>query len=77
MGVTNSIKRRIFEHREALIPGFTKKYSIHMLVYYEEFNSMRSAIEREKRIKKWKRQWKISLIEKANPQWRDLYPDLL
>ena len=74
--VTNDLVRRVFEHKNDLIDGFTKKYKVHRLVYYEHTNDINSAIEREKTIKRWKRQWKISLIEK-NPDWKDLYPELL
>jgi putative endonuclease len=71
-GVTNNLKKRIFEHREELIEGFTRKYHIHKLVYYERFRDVHSAILREKRIKKWNREWKIRLIEEKNPEWKDL-----
>ena len=77
IGVTSNLKRRIFEHKEGLRKGFTKKYNVHMLVYCEEINNIRDAILREKRIKKWKRAWKLKLIEKDNPEWRDLYFDLI
>ena len=72
-GVTNNLVKRVYEHKENLIPGFTRKYNVHHLVYYEEFGDVYGAIAREKRIKKWKRQWKINLIEKINPDWKDLY----
>ena len=71
-GVTNNIDRRIFEHKEADIEGFTKKYNIKILVYYEETNSIEAAIQRDKHIKKWNRAWKIRLIEEKNPEWLDL-----
>ncbi len=77
IGVTNNLVRRVFEHRQDIIDGFTKKYKVHMLVYYEYVNDVHSAIEREKTIKKWNRKWKIDLIEKSNPNWNDLYPDLI
>jgi putative endonuclease len=73
IGVTNNLIRRVFEHRNSLIEGFTKKYQIHDLVYFEESESVEEAILREKRIKRWKRQWKIKLINQLNPEWRDLY----
>jgi len=76
IGMTNDLIKRVFEHKSDIIEGFTKKYSVHILVYYERFSDVYSAIAREKRLKKWKRQWKIDLIEKDNPQWRDLYPVL-
>ncbi|MBL7995740.1 GIY-YIG nuclease family protein [bacterium] len=75
-GVTNNLVRRISEHKNKINEGFTKKYNVDRLVYYEEFPNIIDAIQREKRIKKWKRQWKIELIEKLNPQWIDLYNDL-
>ncbi len=65
--------RRIYEHKNNLIEGFTKKYNIHDLVYYEEYDDIELAIQREKNIKKWNRKWKIKLIEKDNPKWDDLY----
>ena len=76
-GVTSDLVKRIWEHRSGDIPGFTKRYCIHVLVWYELHETMESAIVREKAIKEWKRQWKLELIEATNPQWRDLYPDLL
>ncbi len=76
IGVTNNIIRRIYEHKQNLVQGFTQKYSIHQLVYYEEFSSSIEAITREKQLKKWKRAWKILLIEKKNPQWKDLYNEI-
>jgi putative endonuclease len=76
IGVTNDIVRRAFEHREGLVPGFTKKYRIKMLVYSETFEDIGFAIEREKRLKKWNRAWKLELIEKLNPDWHDLYETL-
>jgi putative endonuclease len=75
-GVTNSLVRRIYEHKNKLNDGFTKKYNVVRLVYYEEFENIIDAILREKRIKKWKRQWKIELLEKLNPKWNDLFNDL-
>ena len=77
VGVTNDLERRVWEHKEKLVDGFTKKYGVHSLVYYEETDSIDSAIAREKQLKKWSRAWKIRLVEKVNPVWRDLYPDLL
>ena len=76
IGVTNNLKRRVYEHRENLIEGFTKKYGVHKLVHFESTEDVRVAIQREKRLKKWKRKWKIVLIEKENPEWRDLFDDL-
>ena len=76
VGVTSELKHRVFQHKESLIPGFTQKYKVHMLVYFEEYADIRDAITREKQLKKWNRAWKIRLIEKMNPQWNDLYFDL-
>jgi putative endonuclease len=75
--VTGDLVRRTWEHRNGLIEGFTKRYGVHRLVYFEVHGSMTEAIQREKRIKKWKRVWKIDLIEKANPEWRDLWLTIL
>jgi putative endonuclease len=72
VGVTNSLERRLAEHRQEINPGFTSRYGVKRLVYFEETNDVKVAIHREKRLKKWTRQWKIELIEKANPGWRDL-----
>ena len=77
IGVTNDLIRRIWEHKQDLIEGFTKKYKVHKLVYYEEFSDPESAVRREKCIKKWNRKWKDKLINKMNPKWNDLYKDLL
>ena len=75
-GVTSDLPLRVWEHREDLVDGFTKKYAVHMLVWYEVHDTMMSAITREKTIKGWKRAWKIEMIEAANPDWRDLYDGL-
>ena len=77
VGVTGNLIKRTFEHKEGLVEGFTKKYWIKKLVYFEETNNIESAIKREKQIKKWKREWKVELIEKDNPEWKDLYSDLV
>jgi putative endonuclease len=76
IGVTNNLIRRVWEHREGLVPGFTKKYGVGTLVYYEMFPDVRAAIARETRLKKYKREWKINLIQQNNVEWRDLAPDL-
>jgi len=76
-GVTNDLRRRISEHKNNSIDGFTKNSGIHNLVYYEEHDDIHKAITRERQIKKWKRKWKIELVEKFNPEWRDLYFDLI
>jgi putative endonuclease len=73
--MTNDLIRRVFEHKSGLIEGFTKTYSINRLVYFESTSDVNEAILREKRLKGWKRQWKIELIEKSNPIWRDLSED--
>jgi len=73
IGVTNDLIRRVWEHREGVAVGFTKKYGVTTLVYYEVFEEISAAIQRETRLKKWKRLWKIALIEKDNPRWLDLY----
>ena len=73
IGVTSNLRKRIWEHREDIVEGFTKKYAVHRLVYYELFTDMYSAITREKRLKKWNRLWKIRLIEENNPRWDDLW----
>ena len=77
LGVTSDIVKRVWEHKNNLVEGFSEKYSIHQLVWYEQHVDMKSAIEREKSMKKWKRDWKIALIEEQNPEWRDLYESLL
>lgn len=77
VGVTNNLAHRIYEHKQKLIEGFTKKYGIDKLVYAEQFNDIQEAICREKRLKKWKRAWKLNLIEEHNPEWKDLYENIL
>jgi len=77
IGVTKDLIGRVFEHKNDLKDGFTKKYHVYILVYYEQYDSVESAIVREKRLKKWNRPWKIKLIEESNPLWKDLYLDLL
>lgn len=77
VGVTSDLVKRIWEHKNDTVDGFTKKYRVHDLVWYEQHETMISAIAREKAIKEWKRIWKIELIENSNPTWRDLYSDLL
>jgi putative endonuclease len=72
IGVTNDLARRVWEHREGLIPGFTKKYGVKTLVYYETFDDINAAIHRETRLKKYKREWKMNLIQQHNIEWRDL-----
>jgi putative endonuclease len=77
IGVTSELIKRVYEHKNNLINGFTKKYNVHRLVYYEPTEGINSAIKREKQLKKWKRGWKIELIKKNNPDWRDLYFELI
>jgi len=72
VGVTSDLPRRIWEHKNEVVEGFTKRYHVHRLVYFELFDDMYEAISREKRLKKWNREWKVRLIEERNPQWRDL-----
>jgi len=76
VGVTGDLSRRVFEHREKVIGGFSSKYSVTRLVWYELFPTAHEAITAEKRIKRWRRRWKLDLIEKLNPQWLDLYETL-
>ena len=76
VGVTNDLVRRIYEHKQGAVDGFTKQYHVHRLVYYEMYNVVNIAISREKQIKKWYRKWKVELIEKMNPEWSDLYDTL-
>ena len=76
IGVTNDLIRRVSEHKLKLIESFTKDYDVVRLVYFEQFDDPENAIKREKRLKKWKRDWKIALIEKDNPDWNDLYPEI-
>ena len=77
IGVTNDLARRVHEHKTDQVEGFTKKYGVHRLVHYEETNDIESAILREKQLKKWRRRWKLELIEESNPQWNDLYNGLV
>jgi putative endonuclease len=76
-GVTNDVIRRAWEHKEQVVEGFTKKYGVHILVWYEMHEDINVAIAREKQIKGWNRAWKIKMIEKTNPQWLDLYDKLI
>ena len=73
IGVTSDIVNRVYEHKNGMVEGFTKKYNIHDLVWYEMHEAAESAIYREKQLKKWKRAWKLKLIEEGNPNWIDLY----
>jgi putative endonuclease len=76
-GVTSNLVQRVWQHKNDLIEGFTKKYGVHTLVWFEPHETMASAISREKAIKEWQRTWKLKLIESANPLWRDLYEDIV
>jgi len=73
IGVTNDLIRRVAEHKNKSISGFTQRYNVTRLVYFEEFENIHEAIDREKQLKKWNRAWKINLIERANPEWKDLF----
>ena len=77
IGVTNKLTRRIYEHRESIRPGFTETYGLKRLVWYAPYERMTTAIQREKSLKRWPRQWKINLIERENPHWNDLYPGII
>ncbi len=77
VGVTNDLIRRVYEHKNNLVEGFTKKYKVHRLVHFEATSDVKAAIYREKCIKKWKRAWKITLIEEQNPEWNDLYYEII
>jgi putative endonuclease len=76
IGITSDLVRRVYEHKSKFVDGFTKDYHVCRLVYDEQFEDVEAAIRREKRLKKWKRAWKIELIEKTNPNWVDLYPSI-
>jgi putative endonuclease len=77
IGVTSDLAKRIYEHKQKLIDGFTKEYNVCALVYYEHHNEIEEAILREKQMKKWNRKWKIRLIEEKNPEWKDLYNEIV
>jgi putative endonuclease len=77
LGVTNDLVRRVYEHKNNLVEGFSKKYKVYRLVYFEVCDDITAAIQREKHIKKWNRQWKTELIEKNNPEWDDLYSEIV
>jgi putative endonuclease len=77
IGLTSNLIKRIYEHKHNVIQGFSSKYNLHLLVYYEQSNDVMAAISREKQLKKWNRDWKIELIEKSNPEWNDLYFKIL
>jgi putative endonuclease len=77
VGVTNDLVQRTYEHRNSIVPGFTKRYGVKQLVYYEQHDTAQAAIQREKNVKHWPREWKIDLIVSLNPDWRDLYDDIV
>jgi putative endonuclease len=76
VGMTNDLVRRYYEHKHGMVEGFTKKYQVHILVYYEVHDDVSEAIKREKQLKKWNRSWKIRLIEEKNPEWMELYDNI-
>ena len=76
VGVTNNLVRRVYQHREGAIRGFTQRYGLKELVYFEKYDTPHLAIQREKNIKHWSRAWKLQLVESSNPKWRDLYDDI-
>ena len=77
IGVTNDLVKRIYEHKNDLIEGFTKKYQVHNLIYFEPYEDINEAIIKEKQMKEWKRYWKIKTINKVNPEWKDLYSSIV
>ena len=77
IGTTSDLIARVWQHRQHCVRGFTDRYDVDRLVWYEQHETMESAIVREKRLKKWNREWKIRLIEETNPEWRDLWPDIV
>ena len=77
IGVTSDLVKRVWEHKHDLVEGFTKQYRVHTLVWFELHDDMTQAIQREKQLKKWNRSWKLRMIELKNPDWRDLWPDIV
>ncbi|HVT01481.1 MAG TPA: GIY-YIG nuclease family protein [Patescibacteria group bacterium] len=77
IGVTSDLVKRVWEHKNNLVKGFTNKYDIHTLVYFEQTSDINEAIKREKQLKKWNRIWKLKLIEETNPEWKDLYKEII
>jgi putative endonuclease len=77
IGVTSDLTKRVWEHKNDLVEGFTKRYHVHSLVWYELHESMESAIKREKSLKEWKRAWKLELVESVNPEWEDMYHTII
>jgi len=76
VGVTTNLAKRAWEHRSGAVEGFTKRYGVHRLVWFEQHEEMEQAILQEKRLKRWRREWKIALVEHTNPSWRDLYDEI-
>lgn len=76
IGVTSNLVKRVWEHRTDVVDGFTNRYRVHLLVWFEQHDSMHAAITREKALKSWNRVWKLELVERTNPTWRDLYPEI-
>ena len=76
LGVTNNLVRRVYEHKNKIVPGFTQQYNVVHLVWFEAYDDPKNAIAREKELKKWRRDWKVRLIEEENPDWFDLYPSI-
>jgi putative endonuclease len=77
IGITGDLVKRIYEHKQNAVDGFTKKYNVHQLVYYEVYRDIEEAILREKQMKKWNRKWKVRIIEEKNPEWKDLYDEIM
>ena len=77
IGVAEDLIKRVYEHKNNLVDGFTKKYNVHTLVYYMQCDNIETAILQEKRLKRWNRKWKLELIERTNPDWKDLYNDII
>ena len=77
IGMTSDLAKRVYEHKNKLVEGFSNKYNVNKLVYFEQACDVEPAITREKQLKKWNRAWKIKLIEKENPDWKDLYPEII
>jgi len=77
IGVTSNLVKRVYEHKQKFIDGFSKKYNLTNLVYYEQFDSIENAIKREKQLKNWKREWKLNIINQFNPTWKDLYSSIV
>ncbi len=77
VGYTRNLIKRVYEHKNDIVKGFTNKYQVHILVYFEQFEDKEQALKKEKLLKKWQRKWKLELIEKSNPEWKDLYDEII